>query len=135
MMNTNKKETYLSTINAVLAAIQNQSFENITPEHVEKLIALGKTYEKHNTAKSTKPTKKQTDNMKVKEEILSKLSSKEGRPCSAIASDVGISTQKCSALLSQMVKSADVIKEEGKGHTSLFRLATAETAPTEEVVG
>ena len=72
---TNTKLTYVSTINAILTAIQNQSFEGITADHVEKLIALGQSLEKRNASKSDKPTKKQTENAEVKDAILSKLSS------------------------------------------------------------
>ena len=118
---TNTKLTYVSTINAILTAIQNQSFEGITADHVEKLIALGQSLEKRNTSKSDKPTKKQTENAEVKDAILSKLSSTEGKRCGDIAAEVGISGQKCSALLSQLVKTGEVVKTEDK-RVALFTL-------------
>ena len=118
---TNTKLTYVSTINAILTAIQNQSFEGITADHVEKLIALGQSLEKRNTSKSDKPTKKQTENAEVKDAILSKLSSTEGKRCGDIATEVGISGQKCSALLSQLVKTGEVVKTEDK-RVALFTL-------------
>ena len=111
---TNTKLTYVSTINAILTAIQNQSFEGITADHVEKLIALGQSLEKRNTAKSDKPTKKQTENATVKDAILATLSTTEGKRCGDIATEVGISGQKCSALLSQLVKTGEVVKTEEK---------------------
>lgn len=118
---TNTKLTYVSTINAVLTAIQSQSFEGITAEHVEKLIALGQSLEKRNATKSDKPTKKQAENAEVKDTILSKLSSTEGKRCGDIAAEIGISGQKCSALLSQLVKTGEVIKTEDK-RVALFTL-------------
>ena len=91
---TTTKTTYISTINAVLTAINEKSFEGITDEHVEKLIALGQQLEKRNS--------------------LSKLSSTEGKRCGDIATELGITGQKCSALLSQLVKTGEVVKTEEK---------------------
>lgn len=120
-MTNTTKTTYVSTINAVLTAINKQSFEGITAEHVEKLIALGQSLEKRNTAKSGKPTKTQRENAEVKDAILAKLSSTEGKRCGDIAAEVGISGQKCSALLSQLVKTGEVVKTEEK-RVALFTL-------------
>ena len=119
---TTTKTTYISTINAVLTAINEKSFEGITDEHVEKLIALGQQLEKRNSAKSGKPTKKQAENAEVKDAILSKLSSTEGKRCGDIATELGITGQKCSALLSQLVKTGEVVKTEGEKRVSLFSL-------------
>ena len=120
-MTNTTKTTYVSTINAVLTAINKQSFEGITAEHVEKLIALGQSLEKRNTAKAGKPTKTQRENAEVKDAILAKLSSTEGKRCGDIAAEVGISGQKCSALLSQLVKTGEVVKTEEK-RVALFTL-------------
>ena len=119
---TTTKTTYISTINAVLTAINEKSFEGITDEHVEKLIALSQQLEKRNSAKSGKPTKKQAENAEVKDAILSKLSSTEGKRCGDIATELGITGQKCSALLSQLVKTGEVVKTEGEKRVSLFSL-------------
>lgn len=119
---TTTKTTYISTINAVLTAINEKSFEGITAEHVEKLVALGQQLEKRNSAKSGKPTKKQAENAEVKDAILSKLSSTEGKRCGDIATELGITGQKCSALLSQLVKTGEVVKTEGEKRVSLFSL-------------
>lgn len=119
---TTTKTTYISTINAVLTAINEKSFEGITAEHVEKLIALGQQLEKRNSAKSGKPTKKQAENAEVKDAILSKLSSTEGKRCGDIATELGITGQKCSALLSQLVKTGEVVKTESEKRVSLFSL-------------
>ena len=119
---TTTKTTYISTINAVLTAINEKSFEGITPEHVEKLIALGQSLEKRNHAKSGKPTKKQTENADVKAKIVEYLWTHDHVRCGDLATAVGISGQKCSALLSQLVKAGAVVKTEEK-RVALFSLA------------
>lgn len=123
---TNTKLTYVSTINAVLTAINTQSFEGITAEHVEKLIALGQSLEKRNATKSNKPTKAQRENAEVKQKILDTLTVTEGKRCGDIANELGISGQKCSALLSQLVTSGKVTKTEGEKRVSLFLRAVGE---------
>ena len=123
---TNTKLTYVSTLNAVLTAINTQSFEGITAEHVEKLIALGQSLEKRNATKSNKPTKAQRENAEVKQKILDTLTVTEGKRCGDIANELGISGQKCSALLSQLVTSGKVTKTEGEKRVSLFLRAVGE---------
>ena len=120
---TNTKLTYVATINAILTAINDQSFEGITAEHVEKLIALGQSLEKRNATKSTKPTKKQVENADTKQKILDTLLVDEGKQCKAIAEELGISTQKCSALLSQLVADGEVTKTLGEKRVTLFTKA------------
>ena len=119
---TTTKTTYISTINAVLTAINEKSFEGITSEHVEKLIALGQALEKRNSAKSGKPTKKQTENADVKAKIIEVLTPHNSMRCGDIANELGITGQKCSALLSQLVKAGAVVKTEGEKRVSLFSL-------------
>lgn len=122
---TNTKLTYVSTINTILTAIRDQSFEGITDEHVEKLIALGQSLEKRNASKGTKPTKTQKENAEVKVQILSFLQGVDSAKCGDIATAVGISGQKCSALLSQLVTAGEVVKTEEK-RVSLFSLANGD---------
>ena len=117
MMN---KMTYVNAINFALRALNGEEIENKV-EVAEKLIALGQSLEKRNTAKSDKPTKKQAENATVKDAILATLSSTEGKRCGDIATEVGISGQKCSALLSQLVKTGEVVKTEEK-RVALFTL-------------
>ena len=74
---------------------------NITDEVREKLEALKTQLAKRNSGER-KPTKTQRENEGVKAEILGVLSD-EGMQCKAIAEAVGISGQKCSALLKQLV--------------------------------
>ena len=102
------KLTYVNAINAALRAINGEDIENKV-EVSEKLIALGQSLEKRNASKSGKPTKKQAENGNVKTEILKVLTA-EGQKCGEIAEKVGISGQKCSALLTQLVNTEQVEK-------------------------
>jgi len=83
-------------------AIENAINGNMTEEVVEKLKALKAQLEKRNSGER-KPTKAQVANEGVKAEILAQLTS-EGKQCKDIAEAIGISGQKCSALLKQMVE-------------------------------
>ena len=82
-------------------AIESAINGNITDEVREKLEALKTQLAKRNSGER-KPTKTQRENEGVKAEILGVLSD-EGMQCKAIAEAVGISGQKCSALLKQLV--------------------------------
>lgn len=100
-------------------------------EVVEKLTGMMAQLDKRNATKSGKPTKTQRENEGVKAAILGELSG-TGKQCKTIADALGISGQKCSALLSQMVKAGEVVKTEGakvegiKGKVTLFTLPEAE---------
>ena len=115
------KLTYVNAINAALRALNGEEIEN-KAEVAEKLIALGQSLEKRNASKSGKPTKKQGENEGIKSQIADFLRGVPSAKCGDIANAIGISGQKCSALLSQMVKSGEVVKSEEK-RTSVFALA------------
>ncbi len=68
---------------------------------VEKLEALKAQLAKRNKSER-KPTKTQRENEDIKASILGLLT-EEGKQCKDIAAGVGISGQKCSALLKQLV--------------------------------
>lgn len=106
--------TYINAIDEALSC-------ELSDQCREKLSALRTQIEKRNSTHSDKPTKKQAENAEVKDIILSKLSSTEGKRCGDIATEVGISGQKCSALLSQLVKTGEVLKTEEK-RVALFTL-------------
>lgn len=89
--------TKMTYVNALEMAING----NITAEVTEKLTALKAQLEKRASGKR-KPTKAQRENEGVKSKILAVLTS-EGKQCKDIAEAVGISGQKCSALLNQLV--------------------------------
>lgn len=82
-------------------AIDNALNGNITDEVREKLEALKAQLAKRNNG-SHKPTKTQRENEGVKDSILGVLTT-EGKQCKDIADALGISGQKCSALLKQLV--------------------------------
>lgn len=110
---TNNKITYVSAINLAIRALNGEKIENRI-EVADKLLALGTQLEKRNATKSGKPTKKQTENAEVKQAILDTLLVGEGKRCGEIAAEVGISGQKCSALLSQMYKAKEIARKTDK---------------------
>jgi predicted transcriptional regulator len=116
--------TYVNAINFAIASLTGKPVEEaFAVPAVEKLVALGQQLEKRNSAKSGKPTKTQRENADVKGKIVECLThTLQGMRCGDIANEVGISGQKCSALLSQLVKSGEVVKKEGEKRVSLFLL-------------
>ena len=119
---TMEKLTYVNAINFALKAINGENLTEETKVAVaEKLIALGQSLEKRNASKSGKPTKRQTENAEVKGQILKVLTA-EGKRCTDIANEVGISAQKCSALLTQLVDTEQVEKVVEK-RIAYFRIA------------
>jgi predicted transcriptional regulator len=82
-------------------AIDNAINGNITDEVREKLEALKVQLAKRNKGER-KPTKTQRENEGIKTDILALLT-EEGKQCKTIAEALGISGQKCSALLTQLV--------------------------------
>lgn len=117
-----EKLTYVNAINYALKSINGESLTEAEKVAVaEKLIALGQSLEKRNASKSGKPTKKQAENGNIKTQILSVLTA-EGQKCGEIAEKVGISGQKCSALLTQLVNTEQVEKYTEK-RVTYFRIA------------
>lgn len=111
-----KNITYIDAINAALTA-------DLSNEVKDKLTALRDQIAKRNATKSDKPTKTQRENAEVKARILECLThTLQGLRCGEIANEIGISGQKCSALLSQLVKSGEVVKREGEKRVTLFLL-------------
>ena len=110
------KITYIDALTAALTC-------DLSDEIKEKLTALKEQLVKRNTAKSDKPTKTQRENAEVKTRIHECLThTLQGLRCGEIANELGISGQKCSALLSQMVKAGEVVKREGEKRVTLFLL-------------
>ena len=106
-----EKMTYVNAVNFALRVLNG---ETLTEEQkvatAEKLLALGQSLEKRNSGKSSKPTAKQVANGNVKVEILRVLSETPDLKCGEIAEKIGISGQKCSALLTQLVNTEQVVK-------------------------
>lgn len=78
-------------------------------EAVERLVALKAQLAKRASA-DRKPSKVQVANEGVKSAIVEALADGEARQCNAIAEALGISGQKCSALLKQLVDSGKIEK-------------------------
>lgn len=89
------KMTYAVAIDSALNGV-------VTDEVREKLEALKAQLAKRNKGER-KPTKTQRENERVKAQIADLLTT-EGKQCKDIAEALGISGQKCSALLKQMVE-------------------------------
>lgn len=112
-----KKMTYVNAIDMALEG-------NLTDEVVEKLEALKVSLAKRNAHKSGKPTKTQVANEGVKDAILEFLADGEAHQCKAVAEALGISPQKASALLAQLVKAEKVEKFTEK-RVSFFKAVEA----------
>ena len=89
------KMTYVNALDVVINGGE------MTEEVKEKLTALKAQLEKRASGER-KPTKAQKENEGIKAEILALLGA-EGKQCKTIAEELGISGQKCSALLKQLV--------------------------------
>ena len=122
----NSKMTYVNAINFALRAISGEKLDNAV-EVADKLIALGQQLEKRNSTKSNKPTKAQRENADLKDQIVDYLTEQGGQyRAGEIAMSFGISGQKASALLNQLVKDGKVAKVDGEKRTTLFTLADAD---------
>lgn len=64
--------------------------------------------QKRNSRKSSKPTKKQTENLAIKEAIKEMLTNAESMTATEVASAVNVSPAKATALLTQLVKAEEV---------------------------
>lgn len=110
-----KKMTYIDALNAALTA-------DLSTEVKDKLTALKEQLMKRNASKSDKPTKTQKENAEIKARIHEFLThTLQGVKCGDVATACGISGQKASALLSQMVTAGEVVKRMDK-RTALFLL-------------
>lgn len=118
-------EFAIDTINANMDAMSGD-WTDTAKEVLPKLEALSASIAKRNASKGEgehKPTKTQRENAEVKARILECLThTLQGLRCGVIASELDISSQKCSALLSQLVKSGEVVKREGEKRVTLFLL-------------
>jgi predicted transcriptional regulator len=107
--------SYVDALNEVLTL-------SLSDQCRDKLTALRDQVAKRNASKSDKPTKTQRENEGVKQEILAFLNLNASARCGDIAIACGISGQKCSALLTQLVKDGTVTKFEGEKRVTLFKL-------------
>lgn len=98
------KMTYVDAIDMAITG-------TLTAEGIEKLEALKASLEKRASYKSSKPSKAQREKEAVKMSILDVLlKAEEPMQCKVIAETLGISGQKCSALLKQLVDDGQIEK-------------------------
>ena len=87
----------------------------------EKLSEMMASLDKKST--SSKPTKAQQENEKVKEAMLDLLASGEPMRATDVAKELGLSSgQKASALLNALEKAGEVVKVKGEKGATLFTL-------------
>ena len=92
-----------------VAALENAP-EELKAEanaRIEKLDAA-------NEARKNKPSKKTTENAPIMEQIVNEILTSEAQTASAIAEAAGISVQKASALLRQLVADGKAVVTEVK---------------------
>ncbi len=110
------KMTYVNAINEAMNG-------NLTEEVVERLEALKASLAKRNSHKATGMTKNQKVNEEIKVKMVETMTEiGEAKTAGEIGSLMGISNQKASALLNQLVKAEKVTKTCVKGK-SLFAVA------------
>lgn len=101
-------------------AIDNAINGNLTEETIAKLEALKAQLQKRASAER-KPTKAQRENEDVKCAILDTLRGGDvAMQCKDIAEAVGISGQKCSALLKQLVE-AELVEKSTEKRVTRFK--------------
>lgn len=99
--------------------INGIAYESLTEDDFNFLVERAlKSIRKANGER--KPTKKQTENEGIKANIVLTLG--EGQTATQVAQDYGISVQKASALLKQMVDAGTVVRVQDK-KTVLFKAA------------
>lgn len=97
------KMTYVSVINDVMNGVA------LTDEHIEKLNSLKASLEKRANGKRGM-TATQKENVGVKAQIADFLADGTIRSATEVGTAVGITNQKASALLKQMVEAGSVEK-------------------------
>jgi Fic family protein len=108
--------TYVNALETVLDTC------DLTDEVREKLDALKASLIKRNTKTGTrKPTKAQRENAEVKAQFVAFLTENgEKLKAGDVAAHFGVSVQKASALLKQLVDEGAVVKGEGEKRTTVF---------------
>ncbi len=109
------KMTYIEALNVALEAVENA-------EVVEKLEALKAQLEKRNASKGQ--TKAQKANEGLKAEILAFVGEAGAVRAGDVATHFGVSGQKASALLNQLVK-AEALEKFAEKKVTFFKVAEA----------
>ena len=112
---------------AVINAVENEELKAFAQAEIDKL-------DKKNEKRKNTQTKTQKENEGVKNSIVALLEEKGSMVASVIATELGISTQKASALCKQLVEEKELtvadIKVKNKGTLKQYAIA-----PTEKVEG
>lgn len=120
-MEKTAKMTYVNALDTVLTGAE------MTDEVREKLEALKASLIKRNTKTGDrKPTKTQRENAETKAQIVEFLAGKDPVKAGDVATAFGISVQKASALLKQLVDEGTAVKGEGEKRATVFSLAPIE---------
>lgn len=125
-----EKMTYVQAINSAIDMFAQGG--QIDPEDkavVEKLIALRTSLEKRKATARKGLTKVQKENVGIKADILAVLEERGVLTATAVGEALGISCQKASALLKQMVDNGEVVKAKD-GKATVFS-AVADTDEAE----
>lgn len=119
MMNMTEKMTLMDQINAI-------AFEGLTEDQFDFLVDRARKSVRKASAKKGM-TKAQKENVGIKAEILDVLASADaGMTATAIGNALGVSCQKASALLAQMVDDGDVVRTK-EGKANVFTLQVEDT--------
>lgn len=108
------KTTITEQINAI-------AFDTLTEEQFNFLVERALKSVRKSTGER-KPTKTQKENEGVKAQILEVLAETDGLTATAVGEAVGITVQKASALLKQMVE-ADAVVRAKDGKVTVFKVA------------
>ena len=104
--------------------------ENCSDEIREYALTAIAKLDASNEARKNKPSKKATENAPIMEQIANEILTTEAQTAATIAEAAGISVQKASALLRQLVADgrANVADEKmpKKGTVKVYTAATAE---------
>lgn len=110
---------------------------NISEELTVKAQELVAGLDKRNAQKSATMSKTQKENEVLKGSMLEKLEKGKGYLAVEIASAMGFSTSKASALAKQLVAegkaTVEDVKVKGKGTQKMYTLTLAEVEPSDDV--
>jgi hypothetical protein len=99
------------------------TFDEVKAKLSEMMVALDKK------STSTKPTKAQQENAKIKEQMLDLLASGEPMRATDVAKELGLSSgQKASVLLNALVNDGEAVKVKGEKGATLFTLPDPDDA-------
>lgn len=136
MGNTNSNTTVAKMTNAKALAWVLENVENIPTDVAEKITNIKASIEKKNATKSDKPTKTQTENLAIKSAILNGMTENRLYTITEMIKEIpaldGMTNQKVSSLVRQLVESGSVARTEDK-RKAYFSIIVAPTEDTDDV--